>query len=174
MKDLLSNPGVWGALAIGIIAGLLTHPVGRALLGILLFLPKRVSAGFTDVVKFVPIINDARTSTTLAIAYVGAQLGFLILNCSLAILGAACWYIVTLTPTGWVAQYRIVLLVVVIIAEALFIFRIAKRMVMLRLLYQLEVTPPQPTPNVASNAPQMRPESPVSDSHSSGGREGSP
>ena len=156
ITKFFSDPAVWLALAIGIAATILTSPVAKMLRAIVLFIPKSIGGEFADLLRFAPILLKARGDALSATAYIGAELGSLIINCSLALLTAGFYYAVITATSGWLATYHTLLLIVVMVALIVFVFHIFKRMLLLRLLFAMVLTPP--TVDVkASLAPTANP-----------------
>jgi hypothetical protein len=154
ITEFFTNPAVWIALTIGIAATLLTSPVARLLRAVVMFVPRRIGSGFSDMLKFAPILNKARGDVLAGVAYIGAELGSLVLNCTLALLAVGFYYAIVTTSSSWVVTYRTVLLIITVIALIVFVFHIVKRLVLLRLLYMLILTPPDANAKVTVGDPK--------------------
>jgi hypothetical protein len=96
----------------------------------------------------------ARGDAISAVAYVGAELGSLVLNCSLTLLTAGFYYAVIMATSGWLVAYRTVLLVILAIAAVVFVFHVVKRLFLLRLLFAVVLTPPDPNAKITVGDPK--------------------
>jgi len=148
-------------LVVALAAILLFRPLVQLLHFLVSFIPHRVSDEFKNVTKFAPILEKAKADAQASVAFIGAEIGMMIVSCWLSTLLAGCLYVVCTATPKWQPMLRGAVIAVLIVWFVGCVYHMVKRLLALRMLH-LSVFPPQfgtpgiptpPKPATAAPAP---------------------
>lgn len=141
MSDAVQHEVIVGVIS-AIVGGLLLPFAGRLLHGALLFIPHRIGDEFKNMAKFAPVLTKAKGDPLSAIAFVGAELGKMLVTCLIATLLAGSIYVIGTVATAWPSPYRTGAMVLLAIWFMGCVYHLGKRLLSL-LLFYTEIYPPQ-------------------------------